>query len=343
MDNTLKRLISDSNLYVESHYLHMYPDVADAVDNKTFNSGFSHFIDFGFSENRSPNIFFNQTEILNDDVSYELILNEYSNNLFLAYISDSSLFKIKTFWFDEKWYLARYADVALMIERQEIANGLEHYLNVGGEKRYSPNAWFDETWYSEKYNSEIDFNLFKYGFEHYVMLGQKIGFNPNVFFNENFYLNEYPDIKQAKDNGILPSGARHYFGLDYSELRQPHELFIAHFYYENNKDIIDESEYNNPLVHFLNIGFKLGLAIHPLSENVKLDDKLIEDIDSIIPLDVILELVKRLDTNEQKVTFLKYINLALTKTYNKLLANQLEVKLVLEGINSMKEIVEVKL
>lgn len=343
MDNSLRQLISDSNLYVESHYLRMYPDVAEAVNNKTFKSGFAHFINFGFSENRSPNIFFNQSEILSGDVDYELILNQYSNNLLLAYISESSLFKIKTFWFDEEWYLDRYADVSLMIDRKQIANGLEHYLNIGGSKMYSPNSWFDETWYSEKYNSEIDFDLFKFGFEHYVMTGQMTGFNPNVLFNEQFYLNEYPDIKQAIDDGILPSGARHYFGLDYLELRQPHELFIPHFYYENNKELINESEYKNPLVHYLNIGFKLGLAIHPLSENLKLDDELIADIDSIIPLDVILELVKRLDTNEQKVTFLKYINLALTKPYNKLLSNQLDIKIILERLSSMREVVEMKL
>ena len=55
----------------EGYYLSQNPDIAAAIDNGQFSSGFDHFIQFGLAEGRNSNSLFNEQAYLvaNSDVA----------------------------------------------------------------------------------------------------------------------------------------------------------------------------------------------------------------------------------------------------------------------------------
>ena len=66
---------------------------------------------------------------------------------------------------------------------------------------------FDEVWYDQKYGlTARDLH----GVDHYLRIGMNAGYSPNAAFDELFYLSTNPDVAEAVQTGALRCGFEHY-------------------------------------------------------------------------------------------------------------------------------------
>ncbi len=135
-------------------------------------------------------------------------------------------------WFDEKFYLAFYPDVAEARSQGRILCGFQHYLEAGRrEDRVTRHdlrvamtlrSEFDPVWYREKYLTQDCSNE---PLRHYLAEGTRLGYSPNGWFDEKFYLAFYPDVAEACNEGRVLCGFHHYLESGRKENRVPrHEL-----------------------------------------------------------------------------------------------------------------------
>lgn len=99
-------------VYREADYLSQNPDVGLAVSSNTLKSGFSHFVQNGFREGRSPS-------------------------------RDYELFQGVVPFFDETNYLAANLDVQNVVKTGQLRSGLEHFARYGFREGREPGAGFD--------------------------------------------------------------------------------------------------------------------------------------------------------------------------------------------------------
>ncbi|MBD1863355.1 MULTISPECIES: S-layer family protein [Trichocoleus] len=184
--------LSISDLFDESFYLVNNPDVAEAVRQGFFISGFEHFIQFGQFE----------------------VVNSPSRN-------PSPLF-------DEAFYLTNNPDVAEAVRQGFFPNGFQHFIQfgqfeLGNSPTRSPSFLFDEAYYlanNPDVLSAVKASVFNSGFEHFIRFGQFEADttqtrNPSIFYNERFYLEHNSDVAAAVASGSFASGFRHFvfFGI----------------------------------------------------------------------------------------------------------------------------------
>lgn len=127
--------------YNEQYYVNNNPDVQDAVNTGTFNSGLEHFLRFGLDEGRTPGealSFFNEETYLddNDDVQ-----NAIDNGVFDSAIEHFLQFGVKEGldiregtgydFFEPETYLSENSDVAEAVEQGIFDSGLEHFVEFG--------------------------------------------------------------------------------------------------------------------------------------------------------------------------------------------------------------------
>jgi len=135
-------------------------------------------------------------------------------------------------WFDEKFYLAFYPDVAEARSEGRILCGFQHYLEAGRrEDRVTRHelrvamtlrSEFDPVWYREKYLARDCLNE---PVQHYLAEGIRLRYSPNGWFDEKFYLAFYPDVAEACNEGRVLCGFHHYLESGRKENRVTrHEL-----------------------------------------------------------------------------------------------------------------------
>ncbi len=144
-------------LFDESYYLTRNLDVAAAVSNGSFSSGFDHFNRLGKFEQRDPSALFNTNYYLEENPDVTLAVQ---NGQITAYDHFQQFGRREkrdpSNFFDTRTYLELYPDIAAAVGRDEIT-----------------------------------------AYDHFVQYGQFEGRNPNTLFNTRIYLERNPDIAAA--------------------------------------------------------------------------------------------------------------------------------------------------
>jgi glycosyltransferase involved in cell wall biosynthesis len=137
------------------------------------------------------------------------------------------------FYFDTKWYLSRYKDVAAA-----ETNPLVHYIHYGEREDRRPSLLFDPSWYRETYQLRAD----ELCLAHYMggrLTGQA---NPLPDFDTSFYLTTYPDVAATGMDAF-----EHYIDVGFREDRDPSADFDTAFYRERYLRLQPEI---NPLLDY---------------------------------------------------------------------------------------------
>ena len=133
---------SEANRFFdEEFYLSNNPDVKNAVENNTFDSGFDHFLAFGIRENRAPSqalTSFSEEAYLeeNPDVQEAVDNGIFESGLehFLSFgVNELDVRGATTGYqfFDSENYLAQNPDVEDAVEEGILDSALEHYAKFG--------------------------------------------------------------------------------------------------------------------------------------------------------------------------------------------------------------------
>jgi primary-amine oxidase len=134
-----------SDLFEESYYLHVYPDVTIAVENNLIETALDHFIEYGQLEGRDPSPLFNTQYYLqhNPDVAAVVVDTAESQTPLKSQTPLTAIAHFLEFGqfegrnpnpnFDTHYYLQKHPDVAAEVEENQIT-AFEHYLKFGQEQ-----------------------------------------------------------------------------------------------------------------------------------------------------------------------------------------------------------------
>ena len=129
MAHVAERALSPNGLFNEQAYRARYPDVARAVEQQDFRSGFLHFVYHGAADGRINLPGFSL-------LAYAADRNgETEKDYVLAHHAE--LQRVVP-WFDESFYLSVYGDAHDLKRREAIRSGLEHFLVLGFSERRIP-------------------------------------------------------------------------------------------------------------------------------------------------------------------------------------------------------------
>lgn len=157
-------------------------------------------------------------------------------------------------FFDEKWYVCRYADVSEKIKSGEVKSGFEHYSKIGFWDR-NPHWLFDEEYYRKNFlnfpRHEIEENGFRNGYDHYLKEGSRLNCSSSPFFDPNFLLTEAPDFEVDPKVGAYVSFLR-----SFPDSRLNNKKLSWYFdpiwYQETYSDlVVHEANWKGPLYHYL--------------------------------------------------------------------------------------------
>ena len=186
--------------------------------------------------------------------------------------------------FDETFYLARYPDVASSVESGEFATAFDHFLLVGLDSGYEPNAIFDSVYYQENNPDllpQIEEGVLT-PVEHFIDYGQFELRSPNPFFDSFYYLEQNPDVKEAFLRGEI-NPFEHFFLFGQYEGRNPSLAFDTNYYQTRYPDILSELEsglHNTVFEQFWQRGREEGrLGIPPALQ---------DDLTQAVPVDILL-------------------------------------------------------
>jgi len=172
--------LSLQSLFDERYYLATNPDVATAVRNGVFTSGFAHFQALGKLEGRNPSAYFNTSYYLssNPDVA-AAIRNKLVSSAYDHYIAAGQFEgRSPIAQFSESYYLTNNRDIAAAVRAGTFSSGFEHFFLAGQFERRMPSAIFNEGFYlvhNPDVLQAVNAGAFRTGFEHFVIQGQAEG------------------------------------------------------------------------------------------------------------------------------------------------------------------------
>jgi CDP-glycerol glycerophosphotransferase (TagB/SpsB family) len=150
---------------------------------------------------------------------------------------------------------------------------LYHYLTRAQTDGADPAPWFSDIIYRKMYGRQLRAGASP--FLHYAMAGKRNGWSifPSTLDTENivrtihrsglfsadYYLANNADVAQAGADPV-----RHYCRFGWREMRKPNNWFDGTWY--SNTHLGDLADIVNPLLHFLLVGQKAGLATQPPKE-----------------------------------------------------------------------------
>jgi len=218
MDKTIGG-VNISQFFDEATYLAQNQDVARAVAQGVFYSGFHHFSIFGMNEGRNPSLLFNEGFYLANNADVTAAVDNGSiESGFVHYLYfGRSEQRAANDWFDAEDYLLNNPDVKAAVDKGHMPSAFDHYLFFGTQEgrlsNQDPYVLFNEDVYLEN-NPDVQqavvVGAFESGFQHYVIFGQKEGRSSGSFFDEETYLSNNPDVAAAVETGAISSGLRHY-------------------------------------------------------------------------------------------------------------------------------------
>lgn len=170
-------------------------------------------------------------------------------------------------FFDEKWYLITYPNIAKRVQNQEFASGFEHYCKEG-YKDYSPHWLFSIYYYNNQYSEQTNhFSGYQNGYDHYLSEGDHSLYSGSLFFNPRLYLLQLGE----QDELVQQSGGPYQFFLKTLVAQQEKYkiswLFDDEWYLNTYPDVtslIKKRLYLSPLHHYLSHTSYIGIS--PLPE-----------------------------------------------------------------------------
>ena len=166
--------------FSERWYLERYPDVAAAVAEKAFRSGFDHFVTSGYADDFAP-----------------------------------TPMRVDSGWYFDTYPDARSGDGTSSPDSSPVdveGDALRHYLRQGARAGRSPHIAFAESWYLERYpdvRAEVERGRYLCGYQHFLEFGWSEGRQPHPEFGESYYRYVNPDVDAAVLQGVYPSGYFH--------------------------------------------------------------------------------------------------------------------------------------
>ena len=224
------------------YYLSENPDVAAAVANGAFNTGFEHFVQFGWLEGRDGSILFNEEQYLetNPDVAGAVDRDEFSSGFQHFALFGHLEGRDPSTLFSQDDYLAANQDVAAAVSSEAFASGLAHYLQFGHLENRDASPIFDPQDYlvnNPDVQAAVTAGTVLSAFEHFLEAGAQESRLPVLLFEELTYLQRNPDVAGAVANGELPSGYIHYVSFGQAEGRDPSVIFDESAYLAANPQI----------------------------------------------------------------------------------------------------------
>lgn len=160
------RIITNSPIKIgafdEGHYLRTHPDVAAAVKEGQFKSGFDHWTLWGKAEGRAA------VHAPNDPL------------------------------YDEHYYLSANPDVAAVVRSGILSSGYEHFAAYGKAEGRAFTPLFDKNFYLSENTDVAAAGVDPW--QHFMLYGWREDRDPSRFFDLSAYLDRNPDVKAAGVN-----------------------------------------------------------------------------------------------------------------------------------------------
>ena len=215
-----KTLVSQNSLFDEHYYLEMYPNVAAAVADGEFATGYDHYIQYGQYEGYSPSPYWDETWYLqeNPDVAAAVKAGTVSSGFMQYYLYGQYENRPGLLYFNQTYYLQNNPEVATQIAAGEFTSAFEQFVLVGQYEGASPMLYFSSAVYDADNQDIIPYvtgESFSSDFEQFVEYGQYEDRIASNYYNEQTYLADNPDVAAAVLAGEFPNGFQHW--LEYGQ------------------------------------------------------------------------------------------------------------------------------
>ena len=213
-------LVSQNSLFDEHYYLETYPNVAAAVADGQFATGYDHYIEYGQYEGYSPSPYWDESWYLqqNPDVAAAVRAGTISSGFMHYYLYGQYENRGGLLYFNASYYLANNPDVAAAVTAGTVSSAFEHFVLFGQYEGRSPMEYFSSAVYDADNQDILPYvtgETFSSDFEQFVEYGQYEGRIASNYYNEQVYLADNSDVAAAVMAGEFPDGFIHW--LEYGQ------------------------------------------------------------------------------------------------------------------------------
>ncbi len=206
-----KTLVSQNSLFDEHYYLKIYPNVAVAVANGEFATGYDHYIEYGQYEGYSPSPYWDEAWYLkeNPDVAAAVKAGTVSSGFMQYYLYGQYENRGGLLYFNTSYYLKNNPDVAAAIIAGTITSAFEHFVLYGQYEGRNPMLYFSSAVYDADYPGILSSDTgetFSSNFQQFVEVGQYQSLIASNYYNEQIYLADNPDVAAAVKAGEFQDG-----------------------------------------------------------------------------------------------------------------------------------------
>ncbi len=235
-----QRLGRSPNVFFdEAFYLRRHPNVAKAVREGSYRSGFDHYCRDGL-QMYAPHWLFSP-EFYRLQLPGEPPAGAYINGYdhFLRTGCGNGLMGHPLF--DPAFYstAAAWRENAVTVTR---AGAYAYFLYQIHERQLDVDTslYFDSGWYRANHPAAaraIAAGEFLCALQHYLCNDSPTAFNPLADFSEADYLSRYPDVAEAVANGTFLNGYMHFLQSGVFELRSPSRHIDLRSYWTHNDTV----------------------------------------------------------------------------------------------------------
>jgi hypothetical protein len=206
-----KTVTSQNSLFDESYYLRTYPNVAAAVANGQFATGYDQYIQYGQYEGYNPSPFWNEAWYLkeNPDVAAAVKAGTASSGFMQYYQYGQYENRGGLLYFNTSYYLTNNPDVAAAITAGSFTSAFEHFVLYGQYEGRSPMKYFSSSIYDTDNQDILPYvtgEPFSSDYEQFIEYGQYEGRVASLYYNETDYLTLNPDVAAAVTAKQYPDG-----------------------------------------------------------------------------------------------------------------------------------------
>jgi O-antigen biosynthesis protein len=258
----VKRRHSPNPYFDERWYLAHNADVAGAVAEGSFASGFEHYGLTGHKQ-RSPHWLFSESFYFSEhnDLTADMLRNGRFVNGYDHYLRTGDReFRSGHWMFDPGMHRS-----ATLGAEQAPVNGGEYSRFVSGDRRVASTAriswYFDPDWYLTTYpavREEIQAGQWSCALEHYLCNAAPASFNPNAHFDEDYYRNLYPEIHPLLESGRIRNSFEHFLRYGATERRSPNAQIDLQDYFKSVQvqTDLEQRHFRDVFAHYESTGGK---------------------------------------------------------------------------------------
>lgn len=213
-------IVSQNSLFDEHYYLEEYPNVAAAVADGQFATGYDQYVEYGQYEGYSPSPLWDESWYLaeNPDVAAAVKAGKASSGFMQYYQYGQYENRGGLLYFNTTYYLENNADVAAAVQAGTETSAFQHFSDYGQYEGRNPMLYFSTSVYeadNQDILSYITGEPFSSAFEQFVEYGQYEDRVASNYYNEQIYLADNPDVAAAVTAGKFPDGFQQW--LEYGQ------------------------------------------------------------------------------------------------------------------------------